>query len=148
MDDLTSYISLEETPIIIVKKLDFLREDAVEQEQERILQYIEAWRSSWESAEIEWYREFYSHQFLSNDRTYDEWVDYKQLIFPNYSWIKIALSDFQILKFDDYYLVEFHQNFQLDIYTDSGKKKLYINNDGENLTIISELWDAGGAGIN
>ncbi len=64
MVDLTPHISLEKTPIIIVKKFDFLQEDAVEQERDRILRFVEAWCSSWESAKIEWYREFYSHQFL------------------------------------------------------------------------------------
>jgi len=144
MEDVTPFITLGKTPIIVVKELKNLPERAIEIERSLIEQFIEAWRSSWESREIKWYEEFYSRTFKSDEFEYNGWIRHKKLIFSQYSRLNITVSELQILKFDEYYLAEFYQIFQSEIYEDSGIKKLYIRHDGEGneLKIISELWTA------
>lgn len=144
MIDVTPFITLGKTPIIVVNELEYLPERVIEQERSLVEQFIEAWRSSWESREILWYEEFYSRKFKGDDFDYDDWIRYKKLIFSQYSCLDITISELRILKFDEYYLAEFHQNFQSEVYEDAGIKQLYIRHDGDGnqMKIISELWIA------
>lgn len=142
LKELTSVISLNKTPIIVVKETKYYSSGEQEPEFEKVSQFIDRWKTSWEHRKFEVYRASYSSEFKSDNKTLSEWLDYKKLVLKGYKEISISLSDMRIYRSDDYYLAEFHQVYHADDYRDVGTKRLYIIESEGNYEIIAEKWKA------
>ena len=141
LEELTSYIILNNTPIIITKEITYKPASELETEYTAVTKFLEKWRRSWENRDFAAYEQTYSRSFKSGLLNLKQWVADKKQMLQKYSTVSITVSDLKILKADDYYVVEFYQEFLAGIYSDTGIKRLYLFNNEGKLEIMSEKWE-------
>lgn len=142
IEEITQFITLNQTPIIIVEQLEYLPESTLQLEFSHIIEFIDGWKTNWEQRDFNRYETAYSLNFYSKRKNLDEWLSYKKRILPDYDWVKISISNMRIFNAEEYYYVEYHQVFHTESYKDEGIKQLYVINEDGALKIINEKWTA------
>ena len=67
--DLSSYISLWDTPIIVDDSLEYNDSNEHVKERSRVLKFIDTWRKAWENKKIDRYMDCYDERFYGYGRT-------------------------------------------------------------------------------
>ena len=136
--ELSSYIRLRRTPIIIEEKVSKSFPDDLKKQGDLIRAILDEWRQSWEAKEIDRYMSFYSKKFRSDKKDWQAWRDYKERLNRQYRDISVKISDPIIIVDGRNTLVVFYQAYRSDLFSNEGTKRLYFNPD---LKIIGEEWD-------
>ncbi len=139
MEFLTSFIDLSLTPIIISRKVEFISAEKNQVEQNKIDDFLDKWKNSWQNNDMETYSGSYSQNFRNKGKNINQWIEYKSRVLKEYSMINISLSNISIYKSDEYLLVQFIQDFKTNNYADKGIKKLYLVEEN-GLKIVGEEW--------
>lgn len=144
--DVSKYLELYKTPIIIVQDLVFLNEKTHEAQKIEIKKGIESWLESWRNKEIDGYMSHYSPgEFKDVKGNFAKYKAYKRAVFGNPGKPKIDLDNMAILQSKNYAVVIFTQRYQSNTIHDSGKKLLYLKQDDSyNWKIVSENFSKNG----
>ena len=142
MVEITPFIELNQTPVIIVKELEYVPEITIRRESHMVVEFIENWRTSWEQRDLNAYESAYAREFRNGDKNLKQWIEYKKEVLQRYIEFKIQVTDIRIFKTNEYYFAEFYQTFRTENYQDEGTKKLYLVDDNGAFKIISEQWHA------
>ncbi|PIU01186.1 MAG: hypothetical protein COT74_01390 [Bdellovibrionales bacterium CG10_big_fil_rev_8_21_14_0_10_45_34] len=140
--DLSKFIDLKRTALIIVDELHYLTANEYQNKQQMIVDRLQSWKSAWEAKDIDDYISFYSEQFKSMKMDRERWKVFKQALNKKYNFIKVEISQPIIYEFRDQIVVQFLQKYSSDGNEDFGLKTLYMQRDGENPQIIAEEWEA------
>lgn len=140
MQELTSYINVGKTFICISKEKSFFLNFPYLKE---IKNTVENWRKAWESKDIDKYIEFYDENFFSDGKNKSGWKAYKEKINKKKKYIKVDISDLQILpyketKFGYMTVAFFKQNYKSDNFSSKTRKILYLVKRNGNWKIICE----------
>lgn len=138
---LAQFIELRQTPFIVEEKITYLPENTIVRVRRELLDFVERWRSAWESEHIHEYLSFYSKRFKTPRFTYRQWPDYKRLINRRNRNRKILVSDLVIFKVKGVYHVQFIQHYSSSRLNSIGRKYLYIVEHEGAYQIISERWE-------
>lgn len=138
--DLAKYIQLHKTPIIIVDEIQYRKMEFVNKDRKETMEFLEGWKASWESKKVEDYIKLYSKDFRHEKMNIREYRSYKKRIFSKYTWIKLDLSNIQILRHPQYILINFLQKYSANTYSDFGVKQLFIIKENNTYRIIKENW--------
>ena len=108
-----------------------------------IKEIVEKWKDAWESKDIERYIKFYDDEFLTGSKNKNQWKAYKEKINKSKKYIKIELSDLQILpyggkKFGTMAIAFFKQKYNSDNFSSQTRKILYLVKRNGNWKIICE----------
>ncbi|MCM8818189.1 MAG: L,D-transpeptidase family protein [Candidatus Omnitrophica bacterium] len=127
MKEIMEYINVGKTFIYITKDKNFINFSEIKE----IKEIVENWKKAWESKDIEQYIKFYDEEFLTNGKNKKEWKTYKEKINKNKKYIKIELSDIQILPYGNNQLGKlaiafFNQNYASNNFSSKVKKILYF----------------------
>lgn len=141
MNDISQFISLNNTPIIVHDQVTYVPMNANFDNRDKVVAWIRKWLESWQNKNVEQYMSFYSPQFRSRGMNYAQWENYKKGLTENYDQIKVSVSEPRILKFKDEWIIEFIQKYESDKYTDFGKKILYVKGSADDFKIIAEDFD-------
>lgn len=144
--DVSKYLELHKTPIIIVQDLVYLNEKTHETQKNTIKKDIESWLESWRNKEIEGYMSHYHvTDFKDPKGTFTKYKAYKKAVFSNPGKPKIDLENMTILQSKNYAVVIFTQRYQSSTINDAGKKILYLKQDDSyNWKIVSEIFSKNG----
>ena len=144
--DVSKYLELYKTPIIIVQNLVFLNEKTHEMQKNEIKSGIESWLTSWRNKDIEGYMSHYHPiDFKDIKGNFGKYKSYKKAVFNNPGKPKIELENMSILQSKDYAVVTFTQKYQSNTINDAGKKILYLKQDNSyNWKIVSEMFSKNG----
>lgn len=123
MKEIVQFIKPGETFICISKDKIFINFQYLKE----IKETVENWKKAWESKDIEQYIRFYDDDFLTGGKNKKEWKLYKEGINRSKKYIKIELSDLQILpygekKFGIMAVAFFKQNYVSDNFSSKTKK--------------------------
>ena len=140
--ELSPYISLYRTPIIILEKIEYLPAEVVEEKKMRLITFIMKWLSSWEDKELSSYMSCYAKDFRSGWMNWDQWKQYKERLNKKYRKIDITIELVQGFQHDDYSLVAFRQDYASDIFESKGIKRLYLKQNSQEFKIIKEQWNS------
>jgi len=140
MEEITSLISLNKTPIIISEEFEYVTSDQLERYTTKVVDFVESWKKSWEKRDFEEYLSAYSPKFMNDNKNLQSWIDYKRKVLNKYEWIEVGISNMRIFQADEYIIAEYHQSFRTGIFHDEGTKRLYIVEIEGRLQIISESW--------
>lgn len=137
---LKDYIKLKETPILIFDKVSYV--DKTEHDKRRVAlnSFIEGWRNSWESQNIESYMSYYDKSFKAVGFNFDTWKNHKTKLKNQYQFIKVVLSQPFLLLHKDQLIVKTFQRYESNQHTDFGVKTLYVLKTEEGYKIIREEW--------
>ncbi|MDB9786686.1 L,D-transpeptidase family protein [Bacteriovoracaceae bacterium] len=143
--DLSKYIELNSTPIVIVQDFNFLRKDSWEKNRSNIISFIDTWIKSWSDENINQYISHYHSQYSSgipNRTTITQWKKYKKAVFSNPGSPIIKAENISALVENNYAVVSFQQHYKSNSINDVGKKTLYLKRDRKyQWKIITEKWN-------
>lgn len=132
-DDLvkvSKYIRLQSTPLIIVDRIRLApRSELLEQERE-IRDFIESWRSAWESQDVDAYMRHYSKNFQSCWLDFRNWKEKKTRLVQRYRKIRVRLGKVYLYRQNGLITAIFTQSYQSESYQATGIKVLYIIDEG------------------
>lgn len=144
--DVSKYLELYKTPIIIVQDLLFLNERTHETQKIEIKKGVEAWLDSWRNKDIEGYMSHYHPlEFKDIKGNFAKYKAYKKAVFSMQGKPKIDLDNMSILQSKNYAVITFTQKYLSSTINDTGKKLLYLKQDDSyNWKIVSEVWTKNG----
>lgn len=141
--EISQYIELDSTNMVIVEDLTFLKERTWQMNRESVEKVVSAWWKAWADEDLNAYiSHYHPTEFKDNFRgPYPAFKAYKQAVFSGPGKPMIKLSNFSVLNYDKYAVVQFEQEYHSDKINDTGKKTLYLKRDGNyDWKIFAELW--------
>ncbi len=137
---LADYVKLAETPVIIEEEVRFISADERNHLQQSMLAYLEQWRRTWESYDVERYLSFYSQNFRTGKWDIKSWSGRKRILNKKVDGRKIHLSDLSIFQSKGVYHIRFAQDYISSNINDIGIKELFVAEEQNGQRIISEFW--------
>ena len=105
-------------------------------------EFLQGWKSAWESQNYDNYAHYYDTAITSKQR----WAFKKQYSFKNSKFISVGIYD-PVYKEEakDKYIINFYQEYATDRTSDKGYKTLYVdcNQTTKECVITKETWKAG-----
>jgi murein L,D-transpeptidase YafK len=145
--DISQYIELEHTPIIVVQDVLYLAKPTWETNRTDINAAVEKWSKAWQKKDFETYISSYdSLRFKDRSKgNYSAYKAYKKAVFSRPDSPNIKLEFISIMANLDYAVVQLQQNYQSSIINDIGMKTLYLQKDSNyDWKIVGELWSKAG----
>jgi len=143
LKDISQYIELEHTPIIVVQDVLYLSKMTWERNRKDINDAVSKWAKAWQSKNFDAYISSYDAQRF-HDRgkgSYSSYKAYKKAVFSRPDTPNIKLEFVSIMANLDYAVVHLQQDYQSSIINDIGKKTLYLKKDANyEWKIVGELW--------
>jgi murein L,D-transpeptidase YafK len=144
--ELSQYIRLRQTPVIIEEKILSIPLQELKQEREQFYEILSEWKRSWETKQLDRYMSFYSPSFRSKGMDWQSWRAYKDHLNQEYSTIQITIDPPILLKHNRNVIAVFFQCYRSDRFFNEGTKRLYFTLEGGEWKIIGEEWDVHRAG--
>jgi len=138
--DLKKYVKLNVTPVLIVNELMFRKKQYVQDDKNRILAFLRKWENSWETRALDEFMDCYSKKFHSNNMNKKAYKSYKRRVFKQYKKIDVQINNIQVFSDQEYFVINFYQNYQTELYSDFGIKQLYLIKEDDQLKILKEVW--------
>lgn len=142
LKDISLYIDLLNTPMIIVQNQQFLKSQTWQDNKNDINDVIKSWHQAWQNKDFNTYISHYSPSFHNARKgSYSQYKVYKRAVFSRTDSPEIKLNNLSILQYNDYAVVTMEQDYKSDIIQDIGKKIIYLQKDASyNWKIIAENW--------
>ena len=138
--DLTQYVKLGRTPILIQDKTEMIKPDEWNKATLEISQWLESWRGSWERKNLDAYIAMYDIEFKSMNMDRMQWRDYKARLNTTYKNITVKISRPAIFADRNRAVIRFLQEYTSDQHTDVGEKVLYLKKGVDGYKIVGETW--------
>ena len=146
LKEVSQYIDIANTPIIVVQDSFFLSKTAWETNRKEISSAVNKWIKAWQDKDFDTYIASYDAKNFSDKSkgNYNSYKAYKRSVFSRPDKPEIKLEFESILVTDpseQYAVVQLQQDYRSTVINDIGKKILYLKKD-ENYDwkIVGELW--------
>ena len=134
LDALAKNVQIGLTPVIISNSIEWLSFDDWQNERSALNKQIEAWRSDWESKDVDRYLRNYSKKFKTKEQTFEQFAQQKRQVNAGKEWIKVKLSNLSMLRnpgTEELVVVTFEQSYQSNNLNNQMKKRQYwLREDG------------------
>ena len=143
LKEISTYIELDKTQIIVVQDLNLLKERTWKTIRNNLKATIDNWVEAWKKEDYKTYVSHYHPQkYFDRFRgSYKNFKNYKRAVFNNPGQPEINISNLSILKSDHYAVATFKQSYKGNNIKDIGKKSLYLEMDDEyQWKIVNEQW--------
>jgi ketosteroid isomerase-like protein len=107
--------------------------------EENVRNLVLKWAASWESGDMETYRDCYASNFQSKGMNINEWISYKTNVRQKSKNINIRIDDLQISANENKATAVFTQFYSSSILKDKGKKTLEMRKTGNQWKIYKEI---------
>ena len=144
LKDISTFIELEKTSIIIVEKIEYLRKETWIKERKELNDFLETWIRSWREEDINVYLSHYSKEHFKTPtkRNFRSYKRYKSQVFSSPGRPDILLKNVSIFKDKGHARIVFSQHYKSNRINDTGRKTLYVvRNSNYEWEIISERWN-------
>lgn len=141
--EISQYIELDKTPIIVVQDIFFLSKATWERNRKDINDAINTWAQAWQKKDFDTYISSYdSTNFYDKSKgNYHAFKNYKKQVFSRPDSPSIKFDYVSILANDEYAVVHLQQDYRSAVINDIGKKTLYLKkNDKYDWKIVGELF--------
>ena len=140
IDDLASYITLDETPIIISERVAMIPYEDMKKEAQEFEQLIEHWREAWEGKDIDLYMSFYTTRFVAGNKDWKQYRDRIAQRIKNYKNFEVKINNLRLVRNDGVVVATFDQDYITERLRSSGKKKLYLQQNSKQWKITREVF--------
>lgn len=140
--ELSQYIELERTPIIVVHELKYVTKEIWLQRRNEIVSTLQNWLNSWREEDHSTYISHYHKKYSDHSRpSLSAFSQYKKAVFNNPGKPQIDIKNLSVLTYKNRAVVDFLQIYESDNINDTGKKTLYLERDEfYQWKIVSERW--------
>lgn len=136
-----SLIALNKSFLIIEGKVEFISEQTFNEKKQRILNWLDQWKSTWQKQDLQNYIKMYSDNFSAPPSyTKSTWLAHKEKLKERYKFVKIELSSSNIFNQKSQYILRFIQDYESDGHKDTGLKSLYLVDENGELKVLREEW--------
>jgi murein L,D-transpeptidase YafK len=142
--DISKYIELRKTPLIVVQNLNYLSEDSWSRSRATLQDTLQGWLSSWQDENLRTYlNQYHQEKFFDRFRgNYQQFAKYKRALFRRSGHPSIEIDNLSIFQIGLYATVTFRQHYRSKRINDSGKKTLYLEmNESYQWKIVAEIWN-------
>lgn len=130
LKDISQYIDLQNTPIVIVQDLAFLSEETWKTNKEDLMTVVKNWSTAWVNKDFETYINSYSpNEFTSSKGNFYAYRRYKRAVFARNDSPVIKFRNISALTYKNYAVVTIEQDYTSEVINDIGKKTLYLKKD-------------------
>ena len=140
MMEISKYVTLETTPIIIEEEIPYIRETQKKAVQHQLVDLVKNWRNAWQEKNIERYIALYSNNFICDGMDKQQWRQYKNKLNRRYSRIDVNVENLNIFMHQDYAVAVFIQQYKSNMFKSRGIKRLYLVPENDTWKIIDEEW--------
>ncbi len=134
-------IKLNKSFLIINNSLTLLEQKEFTEKKQNIIDWVEKWKTTWQSQELDQYIKLYSDQFSAPPHyNKKNWLEHKNRLKEQYKFVKIELGSAHIFNQKNQYVLRFVQNYESDGHKDRGIKTLYVVNENGEFKILREEW--------
>lgn len=141
--DISQYIELQSTPIIVVQDVLYLAKGTWERNRKDVSDAVSRWAKAWQNKDFDNYISSYDPQKF-HDRSkgnYAAYKAYKKAVFSRPDSPSIKLDFISIMANLDYAVVHLQQDYRSSVINDIGKKTLFLQKDANyDWKIVGELW--------
>lgn len=140
---ISKYINLKRTPIVIAEDLSFLKNETFDINKAKLKYFFNSWAESWQTKNFKSYISHYSKLYFYDPKkgNFKSYRNYKKSIFKRSQSPQIAFSNTTILKFKNTAIISTTQDYKSKNINDIGRKVLYLKmNDTYDWRIIKEEW--------
>ena len=143
LKEISTYIELDKTQIIIVQDMHLLKERTWRTSRNNLKATIHNWVNAWKKEDHNTYLSHYHPQkYFDRFRgSYKNFKRYKKAVFNNPGQPDITISNISILRSQNYAIATFKQSYKGNKIRDIGKKSLYLEMDNQyQWKIVNEQW--------
>jgi murein L,D-transpeptidase YafK len=143
LKEVSQFIELEHTPIIVVQDVLFLSKKTWERNRKEISDAVTKWARAWQNKDFETYISSYDplHFHDKSKGNYQSYKSYKKAVFSRPDSPSIKVDFISIMSNQEYAVVHLQQDYRSSIINDIGKKTLYLKKDNNyDWKIVGELW--------
>jgi murein L,D-transpeptidase YafK len=143
LKDVSEYIELNHTPIIVVQDIYHLSRKTWERNRKDINDVVQKWAKAWQTKDFETYIGSYDQQKFHDKRhkNYQGYKAYKRAVFSRPDTPEIKIDFISILANEQYAVVHLQQDYKSNVINDIGKKTLYLQKDSNyDWKIVGEIW--------
>ena len=134
-------IKLNKSFLIINNSLTILEQKEFSEKKQTVIDWVEKWKTTWQSQELDQYIKLYSDQFSAPPHyNKKNWLEHKIRLKEQYKFVKIELGSSHIFNQKNQYVLRFVQNYESDGHKDRGIKTLYVVNENGEFKILREEW--------
>lgn len=145
LKDISEFIELDHTPIIVVQDVHFLSKSTWERNRKDLSDAVQKWATAWQKKDFDGYINSYDKdQFYDKKHgSYQGYKNYKKAVFSRADSPEIKLDFISIMSNDQYAVVHLQQDYRSPVINDTGKKTLYLKKDNNyDWKIVGELWSS------
>ncbi len=117
LNTLAPYLQAGKTPVLLAQDIKWISIEEWKARQGDYMQFIEQWRSDWESLDVDQYLRHYAKDYSGLGKDYKSWVEYKRHVTPAKRFIKVNITDTSMFLYPgelDLLVVTFDQDYQSD----------------------------------
>jgi murein L,D-transpeptidase YafK len=138
---LARIVTLDETPILIVERLEPLAPEDAARAASDMRQWVEGWRSAWEARDMDRYMSHYAVDFFADGRNRAAWERQKRDLAVSEPARLVGIDDLTILRDRDRWWVRFRQEYATPRHRDVGMKTLLVRGAGpQDWQVVHESW--------
>jgi murein L,D-transpeptidase YafK len=139
IDKLSKYITLHRTPIIIVEKISYTSPHAIAKTKKDILRLLGKWNDANENGTYHHYLQYYDPDYVPDISWWADWNKIRKELQKTSVPFSLSIQNISIFNHKKMYTVLFDQSVESQgRSTDSGVRKLYLRNDGNEYRITGE----------
>lgn len=145
--ELSKFIELNRTPIVVVQNLTYLEKNAWLNQRSNLNDALEQWLTGWQTEDKKLYlNSYHKTEFFDKFRgDFKSFKTYKSAVFNNPGKPEINIENVSILKAKEYAVISFKQIYKSSTVSDIGRKTLYFKQDEYyNWKIVNEVWTKSG----
>jgi len=137
LEELSGYIDLFSTPIIIEENIRYVSYEAIQKEKKEACALLKHWNDSWKNKELEEFIQCYSRDRFGKQKL-NSLRQTKSALNSTYKFIDVLLKDINIVRHDTTLITGFVQVYESDRFKSTGFKKLYFQKNSDIYKIVGE----------
>lgn len=143
LKEISQYIELNHTPIIVVQDIFFLSKSTWERNRKDLNDVVQKWAKAWQNKDFDTYISSYDQNRFRDKKhgNYNGYKTYKKAVFSRPDTPEIKLDFISMFSTDSYAVVHLQQDYRSSVINDIGKKTLYLQKDNNyDWKIVGEVW--------
>ncbi len=139
IDKLATFIELNRTPIIVVKKISYVSPESFNNDRQTIRQLLEKWNQALERGTYHEFLSFYSPEYVPDISRWSDWNILKKDFISSDVPFVAESKKIAIFRHKDIYLLLFEQTVKSGLSEVSvGTKKFFLTRQNDQFKIIGE----------
>ncbi len=141
IDQLAEYITLNRTPIIVLKKISYVSEDSAGEQKSAILNFLAELNEALESGTYHDYLACYGSEYLPDISWWSEWGSIKKEYKASNIALSVDMKKVSVFRHDHLYVALFDQVVGSgDGRRFIGSRKLFITRQNDRFAIVGDVY--------